>query len=122
MESKKVHIKLPKYKVEFSKTLNEMLKEMGIEKAFSPSFAEFREKMFNNVLENIYVDRVLHKTFIDVEENGTEAAAVTAVVMMKATAMKPVEEIKEFIADKPFIYFIRDNESGAVLFMGEIVK
>lgn len=122
MEIKKVHIKLPKFKVEFSETLNEMLKKMGIEKAFSAEFAEFNDKMFDNVLENVYIDRVLHKTFIEVDENGTEAAAVTADIMILSAAIKPVEEVKEFIADRPFIFFIRDNESGAVLFMGEIVK
>jgi len=121
MSSERVIIKLPKFRVEFKETLNEILKQMGIEKAFSPLDAEFNDKMIDNVLSNIFVDKVLHKTFIEVDENGTEAAAVTAVTMM-TTAFIPSEEPKQFIADKPFIYFIRDNESGAILFMGEIVK
>lgn len=121
LKATRVSIKLPKFKVEFSKNLNEMLKEMGIQNAFSPVGAEFKNKMYINLLDNAYISNVLHKTFIEVDENGTEAAAVTAVIMMTNLAM-PIEQPKQFIADKPFIYFIRDNESGAILFMGEIVK
>ena len=118
----RVMIKLPKFKVEFSQKLNGILVKMGIEKAFSQNEAEFKNKMFVNLLENAYISEVLHKTFIEVDENGTEAAAVTAVLMKTMAAFVPVEDPKEFIADKPFIYFIRDNNSGAILFMGEIVK
>ena len=84
--------------------------------------AEFKNKMFKGVAadKNVYVDDVLQKTFIEVDENGTEAAAATAVIMGLNTAMRPEPEvIKEFKADKPFIYFIMDEETKEVLFLGE---
>lgn len=121
MESKRVHIKLPKFRVEYKTELNKTLQEMGIKTAFTGS-AEFDDKMFEDSF-GMFIDLILHKTYIDVDEKGTEAAAVTAILMKTSSmVMEPLEEPKEFIADKPFIYFIRDNESGAILFMGEIVK
>jgi len=116
-----VNIKLPKFKVEYNQELSGILKEMGIDKAFLPSYAEFNSKMFDNILDNVCISSVLHKTFIEVDENGTEAAAITA-ILMRTTSVKPEYEVKEFNADRPFIYFIRDNESGAILFMGQIVE
>jgi serpin B len=78
--------------------------------------------MFTGVSSNhnVYVDDVLQKTFIEVDENGTEASAATAVIMAKATSARPEPEIiKEFKADKPFIYFIMDEDTKEILFMGE---
>jgi len=121
MKSTRVHIKFPKFKVEYNDELSGILQQIGIKTAFSGN-AEFKNKMFGNSF-GMFIDMVLHKTFIEVDEQGTEAAAATAILMKEFSAvMEPVEEPKEFIADKPFMYFIRDNESGAILFMGEIVK
>ena len=63
-----------------------------------------------------YIDKVLHKTYIDVDENGTEAAAVTAVIT-EATSLMPDLGPKEFVADKPFTFVIADGKE--ILFMGE---
>ena len=112
MNSYKVRLSFPKFKTEYSLSFKEILKHIGIEKAFEKWEAEFDEVMFKGVKEgeNVYVDDVLQKTFIEVDENGTEAAAATAVIMNKATSIGPgMEEIKEFKADRPFIYFIRDD-------------
>lgn len=122
MNSYKVRLSFPKFKTEYSLSFKEILKHIGIEKAFEKWEAEFDEVMFEGVKEgeNVYVDDVLQKTFIEVDENGTEAAAATAVIMNKATSIGPgMEEIKEFKADKPFIYFIRDDVTHEVLFIGE---
>ena len=122
MNSYKVRLSFPKFKTEYSLSFKEILKHIGIKKAFEKWEAEFDEVMFKGVKEgeNVYVDDVLQKTFIEVDENGTEAAAATAVIMNKATSIGPgMEEIKEFKADRPFIYFIRDDVTHEVLFIGE---
>lgn len=122
MNSYKVRLSFPKFKTEYSLSFKEILKHIGIEKAFEKWEAEFDEVMFKGVKEgeNVYVDDVLQKTFIEVDENGTEAAAATAVIMNKETSIGPgMEEIKEFKADRPFIYFIRDDVTHEVLFIGE---
>lgn len=122
MNSYEVRLSFPKFKTEYSLSFKEILKHIGIEKAFEKWEAEFDEVMFEGVKEeeNVYVDDVLQKTFIEVDENGTEAAAATAVIMNKATSIGPsMEEIKEFKADRPFIYFIRDDVTHEVLFIGE---
>ena len=72
-------------------------------------------------MQSFYISQVLQKTYIDVDENGTEAAAATAVLMKATSAMPQPEEIIEFVANKPFTYFIRDDESGEVLFLGKIL-
>ncbi len=119
MENKKVHIKMPKFKVEYSVELNDMLNKLGIEQAFVPGTANFKG-MLQGGTNAFFVDKVLHKTFIEVDENGTEAAAVTAVIMEATSALDPEKPvIKDFIADKPFSYIIRDEETGEILFMGE---
>lgn len=122
MNSYEVRLSFPKFKTEYSLSFKEILKHIGIEKAFEKWEAEFDEVMFEGVKEeeNVYVDDVLQKTFIEVDENGTEAAAATAVIMNKTTSIGPgMEEIKEFKADRPFIYFIRDDVTHEVLFIGE---
>ena len=122
MNSYEVRLSFPKFKTEYSLSFKEILKHIGIEKSFEKWEAEFDEVMFEGVKEeeNVYVDDVLQKTFIEVDEKGTEAAAATAVIMNKATSMGPgMEEIKEFKADRPFIYFIRDDVTHEVLFIGE---
>ena len=122
MNSYEVRLSFPKFKTEYSLSFKEILKHIGIEKAFEKWEAEFDEVMFKGVKEgeNVYVDDVLQKTFIEVDENGTEAAAATAVIMNKTTSIGPgMEEIKEFKADRPFIYFIRDDVTHEVLFIGE---
>lgn len=122
MEFYDVKLSFPKFKTEYSLSFKEILKYIGVEKAFDEWGAEFDEVMFEGIKddENVYVDDVLQKTFIEVDENGTEAAAATAVIMNKATSVGPgMEIVKEFKADKPFIYFIRDEVTHEVLFIGE---
>jgi len=70
-----------------------------------------------NGKRNLFISNVIHKAFVDVNEEGTEAAAATAVVMLKSVAAKPLE----FRADHPFIFLIRENKTGSILFIGRIV-
>lgn len=114
MEYRKVNLSFPKFKIEFSAEISPALKALGIKSAFSD--ANFK-KMFDKDA-NTAISNVLHKTYIDVDEEGTEAAAITA-IMMAGSAMPKPEEIIEFKADKPFTFLIRDNISGETFFIGE---
>lgn len=116
MESKRVALSIPKFKVEFDTELNGMLSQLGITAAFSPENARFT-KMIDDYPYNIFLDKVIHKTYIDVDENGTEAAAVTA--GMAGGSAAPTEDPIAFTADRPFTYFIYDEANGEVLFLGE---
>lgn len=114
MQSKRVKISMPKFKTEFDVELNDMLMQLGIKLAFSGK-ANFTS-MFTRI-SNAYISKAIHKTYINVDENGTEAAAVTA-ILMKCTSIM-VDEPIVFKADRPFTYFIRDDVNGEILFMGE---
>lgn len=114
MEYKKVSVSMPKFKTEFTKSFVDVLKQIGINIAFT-NVADF-SNMFDNV--EVHISDVIHKTFIEVDENGTEAAAATVILIAKSSLPMP-EEIKEFKANKPFTYFIRDEVSGEILFLGE---
>lgn len=116
MQMKKVALSLPKFKIESFYTLNDILKSMGMSKAFSPSgvFAPMTE---NSPLP-LFVSQVLQKTYIAVDEKGTEAAAATVISVDAGSPGPQPEEIVEFKADRPFSYFICDDLTGETLFMG----
>lgn len=102
----KVKLELPKFELEFFSSLKETLSDMGIEMAFTDfaNFTGLREE------GNLKIDDVLHKTYLKVNENGTEAAAVTAVTV-KTTSAKPVHEnIYQMKINKPFLFFLRSKK------------
>ena len=107
-------VKLPKFKYEFFRSLNDDLRDMGMGIAFESFNADFSGI---NPDEQLFISRVLHKTFIDVNEEGTEAAAVTA-VEISLTSANPTGT--SFIVDRPFIFTIQENSSGTILFMGRV--
>ena len=111
-ERKYISLSLPKFKIEYSVSLKDTLKKIGIQNAFDEKTADFKQ-MFDQ--GNMWIDGVVHKTFINVDEKGTEAAAVTA-IGMAGSALPP--EPMVFNADKPFTFLIRDNTNGEILFMG----
>lgn len=115
MEHKRVALSIPKFKTESTFELQEHLSKMGMPIAFSNN-ADFSGITGD---KSLAIDKVIHKAFIDVNEEGTEAAAATAVTMRK-TAML-LDEVK-FKADHPFIYLIRDNETNTVLFVGRLMN
>ena len=110
----KVNLSIPKFKTEFSQELSEILKQMGIKNAFTD--LSDLEPMFDQGTAKI--SEVMHKTYIDVNEHGTEAAAVTG-IGMETTAFMP-DMTYNFTLSKPFSYIIRDNETNEIIFMGEI--
>jgi len=107
-----IRLAMPKFKIEYSTNLNEIFMNIGITTAFDEKNADFT-KMFDK--GNMWFTKTIHKTFIDVDEKGTEAAAVTA-IGMAGTALPP--EPIELKFNKPFYFAIRDNISAETLFMG----
>lgn len=112
-----VSVTMPEFKYEYNCTLNDVLKSLGMEDAFTGS-ADF-SRMTKS--ESLYISQVIQKTYIDVNTKGTEAAAVTYIGMM-ATSAGPDPDYKVFTADRPFIYVISETSTGAILFMGQKVK
>lgn len=109
----KVETYLPKYKYESKYQLKNMLSDMGMPTAFKPDLADFTGI---NREGGLFIDKVVHQAFIEVNEVGTEAAAATAVVV-ELRASFPV---KEFRVDHPFLFMILDKQMGAILFMGRV--
>lgn len=111
-----VDIKFPKFKYEYEIKLNDVLTEMGMGVAFTGA-ADFTGI---NRDGGLYIDYVKHKTFIDVNEEGTEAAAVTIVAIEKTLAGGPQKVA--FYVNRPFLYAITEKTTGAVLFMGTVTN
>ena len=113
-------VALPRFKVEYGAELNSALTALGMGVAFDANLADF--SLMAEADQNIFINAVKHKTYIDVDEAGTEAAAVTSVEMaLTAAPMEDGPEPFEMIVDRPFVIAIRDNDTGALLFLGSIV-
>jgi len=97
--------------------LNDALKSMGMLAPFNANDADFSGLSSSS---DLFIDQVLHKTFIAVDEFGTEAAAVTAIVMRTTSAGRPQPTPILFKADHPFVFFLRDSADGTVLFAGRV--
>ncbi|MBE9223214.1 serpin family protein [Cyanobacterium stanieri LEGE 03274] len=105
-------IRLPRFSIEYDISLNNVLQKLGINKAFT------NQADFSNLTdEPILIDQVKHKTFIDVNEEGTEAAAVTS-IGIRVTSL-PLDNF-EMVVNRPFFYAIQDEETGTILFMGNV--
>jgi len=112
-------IVLPRFKLAYEATLNDALKALGMGIAFDGRRADFSGLLADgNPSANI--DEVKHKTFVEVNEEGTEAAAVTSIGIVRL-AMAPQRNFS-MIVDRPFFCVIRDNQTGALLFMGTIIE
>jgi serpin B len=113
-----VQVALPRFKMTAEFELSKVLSAMGMPLAFDPAKADFSGM---TTQEKVVIDKVIHQAFVDVNEEGTEAAAASAVTMRPTAARLP-EPLAVFTADHPFIFFIRDTRSGAILFMGRVVN
>lgn len=115
---------MPKFEIEYDILLNNTLKQLGMGIAFDKKQADFK-KMYDTTLckENLYIDEVLHKSFIKVNEEGTEAAAVTKVAMkvMSTGFHLPPKKVVMRI-DHPFIFVIKERQSNLILFIGKITN
>lgn len=103
---------LPRFKIEYEKTLNGSLSSLGMEVVFNPSRANFTK-----IAPAIFISEVIHKTFIEVNEEGTEAAAVTAITMSEGSVASD-KKVFYMEINKPFFFAIHDDQTGEILFMG----
>jgi serpin B len=118
LEDKRVRLTMPKFEFESEFSLKQALSALGMAEAFLGS-ADFSGMTGNN---DLFIGDVVHKAFVLVEEGGTEAAAATAVIMpTSAPGPKPEEPVVVTI-DRPFVFLIRDIETGAILFVGRVMN
>lgn len=115
LRAQKVDITLPKFKTTREYQLNKVLAAMGMASAFDSDRADFTG--MNGTGPRLFLSVVVHKAFVDVNEQGTEAAAATGAGIALAAA--PVKT-QTFRADHPFLFLIRDNRSGSILFLGRV--
>ena len=116
-----VNVSVPKFKVEYSAALDEALQALGVRTVYDPENADLTAMLDPSSLpgQQHFLDTVLHKTYIAVDEKGTEAAAVTAAMTGEGVAMPSRPEmVRTFTADSPFWFVIRDNANGEILFTG----
>ncbi|SHJ49279.1 serpin B [Tangfeifania diversioriginum] len=111
----RVDITMPRFKFEFEAGLNDLLKKMGMQKAFIPEVADFSK--ISDV--ELYISAVKHKSFIDVNETGTEAAAVTSITFTTTSIGNEPQKVPFFV-NKPFVFAITENNTDAILFIGEV--
>ena len=111
MDEEEVEVFLPRFTLEESYDMEEVLQDLGMTDAFQEARADFSGMSSGR---GLHLSRVVHKSFVEVTEEGTEAAAATgAVVMMRCLMVVP-----RFNADHPFLFFIQHSKTGAILFCG----
>jgi serpin B len=117
MQEKTLYAAIPKFKFTTSSTsLKDILESLGMAAPFSDA-ADFSGI---DGTRDLFIQDAIHKAFVAVDERGTEAAAATAVIIGRTSV--PVDPPLYFTADRPFIFLIRDNTTGAVLFMGKLAN
>ena len=114
-----VHTSIPKFETEYKVEMSDILQSMGMTEAFDMYNADF-EGLGTSTDGNIYISRVLHKTFISVGEKGTKAGAATIVEMNDGAAAEPTEP-KEVYLDRPFVYMLVDCENNIPFFIGTMM-
>jgi serpin B len=112
----KIHVSFPKFKMTDQFRLNDALTALGVKQAFQKDAADFSGMTGGR---DLFISAAVHKAYISVDEKGTEAAAATGIIM-EATAMQHEPPPLIFRADHPFLFLIRDNKSGGILFMGRV--
>jgi len=116
VRSERVNVAMPRFTMTSRFRLDKVLQELGMSAAFRPVEADFTGIAHR---EDLHIQAVLHQAFVDVNEEGTEAAAATAVAVAATSA--PMGRPKEFRADHPFLFLIRDRRSGCILFIGRLM-
>jgi serpin B len=118
--AKPVALALPRFKAEFRADLKAPLRQAGIQKAFDPSDADFSGMLARPAGgERVHIDQIVHRAVIEVAEESTEAAAATAVGVRSAAIARPIAP-ESFRVDHPFLFYLIDDTSGAILFQGRV--
>jgi serpin B len=116
LKSAEVRLAMPKFNFDSDFGLKEALSDLGMPVAFDPNNADFSGMDGSH---NLFISDVIHKAYVSVDENGTEAAAATGVIV--GTTAMPID-IVDLTIDHPFIFFIRDIQTGAILFIGRVMN
>src|SRR5207253_9385228 len=114
-------VALPKFKMTEEFKLGTDLAKLGMQDAFLPGVADFTGMEANVSRQKLFISAVVHKAFVEVDEKGTEAAAATGVVMTRA-AMPAPRPRAVFRADHPFVFLLRDRQTGSILFLGRLTN
>ena len=116
LRRRKVQVFLPRFKLTSQFSLRDVLADLGMHQAFDRDAADLSGI---STQEKLHISAVVHKAFVDVNEEGTEAAAATGVIVATRAAMVG-QEPAVFRADHPFLFLIRDTRSGSILFVGRV--
>lgn len=119
VSEERVYTRIPQFSTEYEAELNDVLVDMGMEDAFDEEDADFSNMLLAD--DTIRIGKVVHKTYIEVDELGTKAGAVTSVSMDANSAM-PEEEPKRVYLNRPFVYVIIEDSTGLPVFIGEFEK
>jgi serpin B len=120
LKSNELVLSMPKLKFEAQFSLGKTLEDMGMLNAFKPDKADFSGMAKETEQDKLYISEVIHKAVIEVEETGTKAAAASGVIAYTSEIKEKLPEI--MLINKPFLFFIRDIESGIVLFIGRVMN
>ncbi len=118
LDSMPGHLALPRFKLQYELLMNDVLKSLGMAIAFDPQQANFASI---NPAAQLYVSKVKHKSFVEVNEEGTEAAAATSVEIGLTSVRHGEPKSFTMVVNRPFVFVIRDASSGTILFIGKIV-
>lgn len=113
MFNTEIDVAIPKFKLEYKTSLKSILPNLGMKLAFNPDAADFSGI---NGLKNLFIDDVIHQSFVEVDEAGTEAAAATVVIISDSSVGNV------FYANRPFVFLIRDNKTKSILFIGKMTN
>lgn len=116
--SQEVHLELPRFDLTFERNLVETFMSLGLSLPFDPARANFGRMIKMSKVQNFFLQEVLHKVTIKVDEDGAEAASLTGIGGMVATVKRPPLKIK---INRPFLFLIIDKESGSTLFVGRVI-
>ncbi len=112
----KIGLTLPRFRLEYKRELKSDLSALGMRIAFDPDRADFSRMLSGSVAGNLFITKVIQKTFVDVNEEGTTAAAATSVGIGLTSAPATIQ------FDRPFLFAIRERLSGTILFLGQVAK
>ncbi|XP_027702933.1 serpin B6-like isoform X2 [Vombatus ursinus] len=115
MNEMEVEVFLPRFILEEDLDMKSILQKLGMSDAFDGSVADFSGM---SARRDLYLSKVVHKAFVEVNEEGTEAACATAAVMV----LRSARMIPQFVVDRPFLFLIRDNSSKTILFLGKVIS
>lgn len=120
LRRRKVHVYLPKFKLKWGRSIKKDLIALGMAQPFSRATADFRRINGHSGNKGLFIEDVLHKAFVEVNEAGTEAAGATAAVLGVTGIAQPPKKTPVFRADHPFLFLIRHKKTGSILFMGRL--